>query len=775
LDLPNTDGYSITQNRTELTEFDQIADEAVLPLALPQTVKNNWFFRQYTSPGIVDNTFAEISVRASEGAVYLSQDVIQYLGQDDPNNSHSINLAKSDSFWLKGSKSLKLSDIDFGTFTFTKANIEAQWANPDYQTGDAFVNFWTTHWGENYTPTYYFEKHRPYLSVLGTLIQGFCALGWQFSSEVFESDWGRRLWWYHCDNDLFTYTNKGDANYNVQVTWDGATWTENLDNGAKFTPATSRYQNSGTAGETIPMTVSVTRTETFTNPTGSGNTFFYEILLVKLDSVGTILETITELYTVAEGSTININRTYEINLNENEQIEIQSRLQVGAGAPGATTPQTGTVVTFTSIGDYYHDGDTITINEVVNQEFTFHDFLRGVIGLGDFKINTNYSNQTVEILPRTGTTIESTSVSGFLNDNSTAIDLTNKIVSNSLRSTIAKQESARNIVYQFADSSDEYIDSLNLSDDAPLYSRTVDLGFGNEKETETVENPFFESTADNSLDNITIPYMWDNTEGNISKEIAPRIVYAVGAVAQVAQGQAATDGQQWNYDGNATATTFGYASQDPNSFYTDGVTVSSTTNSVMYGTESNDLYKTFIEKNLRTLRQSVTYEFLARLNINDWAALDFREKVKIYYRGFTFFAELIEKRDHLLGSNLPTPIVVVPDLQLSTQIDCVTRTYQATGANNYLFSIALGDGTGISNFGGFNFPYLNDGVTVGTFETDLNTFLTNNDPGGSATVVVDGATRAVTITVTSTIVFNAMVLTSAPTGGTFNVINFNTI
>jgi len=181
----------------------------------------------------------------------------------------------------------------------------------------------------------------------------------------------------------------------------------------------------------------------------------------------------------------------------------------------------------------------------------------------------------------------------------------------------------------------------------------------------------------------------------------------------------------------------------------------------------------FIRKNLFTLRQSVQYEFLARLTSNDWAFLNFREKLKIFYNGFTFFAELLEKRDHQLGSNLPTPIVVVPDLALSTQLDCELKTYTATGANNFLFAVTLGGGTDLGGLGGFNFAYLNDGVTVGTIQADLNAWLATNDPNPSATATVTTTpARVITFTVTSTIVFQSMTLSADAIGTGAAVFNF---
>lgn len=677
----------LSKARDERSETGKIKGEAAYPISLVKTPKNVSVLQQYIRIPVVDQKYDPIPIIAVDGHMALQFDTLTIQGVDDTQTSLVGQLTKSESFWAKKARGLYLKDIPGDTFTFTVANIESQWGQVRWNDpGDPDFNFAPIHWGRPPDPSdlylYQPEFLRPLHNARAILDKGFCEMGYKFRSTVMETNYASQWWCYILAKDFYDYADKGVGTFDFQATDTGSGWDDstppNFDSGGNH--ANGRYDNL--SGGEIQMGFEINISE-WQNVFGNDITF--EIRLRVGDENQVYVEGTEQVFQffVLVGDTFDGAHRFD---------PVTLKPGWGAGPTFWAVDYTGTPsetqifnignTTFKSyfiFSKHIFQGDEIQPWTMINPDYTLYQFAEGIAELGGFMWWEDPARREVWLLPKLATTVYDEEIDGYLSGNH--LDYReNKIQVDSRKAAFPTEAKPRFVRFQFKDSTDGYIDTLDYNDEFPIYSRTVDFEVGTIDKPEVRKNSFFEPTADVNWNAITIPAMWDGNgshivgEGKESFNIKPRILFAVGLRSQVVPESENLDNStlaQWNWNGDQEQKDLPYYSQDPSRPTAgDGLTLYPR-ESIVYGFKVFDLYTMFLKVRTIYERRMAKEEFLFLLSSADYGFITFRDYLLLHYAGDDFLAEPIEIRDFQPGSASPTPVVVNPVPQLSIIPQCV--------------------------------------------------------------------------------------------------------
>lgn len=229
-----------------------------------------------------------------------------------------------------------------------------------------------------------------------------------------------------------------------------------------------------------------------------------------------------------------------------------------------------------------------------------------------------------------------------------------------------KNDLSRYTQLSFADSTDAYIDSLDLPQ--PAFSRKVLNSLELQDQVQELKNPFFEPTMEGRPDTLKkrenatsgfrpmayLPRMWDNTNGERSFNIGPRTLMFYGDVSQLD-----TEKDDFTYfyfeDSALFISNFGYAAQLPTLPFhpTMPPTLSGST---VYGTTDSDLYVMFYLSLLQRQKRGTYLDALVMMGANDYGAWDFRTPFHFFYNGRPLKALAESIRDFAHALEVPTPV-----------------------------------------------------------------------------------------------------------------------
>jgi hypothetical protein len=224
--LDTDDDFNVrASKKLEQLEIGQIEIESVLGFSLPGGPLNDLILRSHVLPNVIDNNFESIRVVIMAGSRALRQTQLFILGYNaggNPTYDVEIRTAETD-HWIVGAKNLMFEDINLGgLFTFEEATVTAQNALGQYIDGDIGIRFPLVYFGAWSSKNgIQLIDFRPQYSLLWLLQQGFCALGWSFRSNAFESEYGRRLITYMLDKNYGQDPNLiASRAFNVALTTD---------------------------------------------------------------------------------------------------------------------------------------------------------------------------------------------------------------------------------------------------------------------------------------------------------------------------------------------------------------------------------------------------------------------------------------------------------------------------------------------------------------------------------------------------------------------------
>ncbi len=525
LDLSPESNVSLSK-KIEQLEVTGIQIESVLGFELPATPKNNWLLRAKVLPTVLDQTNDAVRVRVFIGGRVLRQTSMYVISfnNSETNPTYSVEIrTDSQDHWIVAAKDLQLNEIDFGgTKTFDEGNVNYSNSLTSYVDGDSGIRYPLCNYG-NFVRDESFALNdlRPWYCAYWVLERGFCALGWNFSSEVLNTVWGRSLICYLLspnigeDASLISSRRFNAIKTNTSVEFPNpfppevnSSWVvfnqEVEDNGNNYDTSTGFYSGAGI----MDVFVKVRYKIHFSSTTILNNNIKPIDLHTKLQYNHPTLGTLT----IESQTTQFTNPEYTDNQDYFITHEFVKRdVQVDAGASLAVLVQWDGTFDLADDGElsvlptsqfynevksvYLQSGDVFDMSLVLNSSYNFLDFVKGIAHLFSGKFYTNFNTRTVYIeAPYTVLDQNAETVTGFFDEVSPAINLETSLVANSEKITTPNQEFVRYDVLKFKGDGDASIQELNLPENSWLFAHTTDNGDKYPEEYNVDENPFFEAT-----------------------------------------------------------------------------------------------------------------------------------------------------------------------------------------------------------------------------------------------------------------------------------------
>lgn len=735
LDLAPDFSFRLSKDVESLSDVNVITTEGVLPFTVPFSTVNDLAMMMFSSPVIVDNPMDGIEARADTDGVQIQFDRIYFRGKSNTSRQWELEFRRSPNHWLELASTKQLCTIDYGSDTLGTEGVGASWENPVWADGE-IPTTWPpidyAGWVDLAEPVQFtdppvksiwVEDLRPLISVPYTLKTGFCEIGWTLRGLILETEWFNSLWMYILSREYYT-VSKGGIGKLVGAYFGGDFSTGSLigfpilydsieyDPGvnALVTPTPGLYY----AGLTNPLPFKGKYKFCFTgfaeNTAGTSailSFHVYEFVPATGLPTGNVI-TGTETVTVefSAGETKYITACLEVELEVGQDavlwVENSDTVELKKGYHVTIEPNNKSLVR----GDEFEVKDLVSCEE----NYTLLNLFKGVQQIINARIETDFENRIVTLHPYRVSNVNGTTVPGFI-DESSHIDLEGKVICDSVKVSPVKNSLTRFTRLQFADTTDAYIDNLDLAE--PSYSRKVLNGIELPDKITELQNPFFEATLEERNDELKkyptlaypigkptpyLPRMWDNMNGERSFNIGPRILFHFGYVRQVDEVNTVDVSAVFYFEG-AAIDLFGYCTQKR----TLEVSTNSTTlvaphmdGSIIFGTLPFDLYVTYYLGTLLAQRRGSLVDVLVWMSATDYQNWNFRNAFLFNYEGAPVKGLPKSIRDFAPATDLPTPVTMLVEPMMTTCCDlpCSCRFtecdyYQDFGA--YMAQVTLDD------------------------------------------------------------------------------------
>jgi len=676
----------LSKSMEALSDINKINAEWALRFTLPATERNNAIFEQYHSPRVFDRRDTEYSVLVAVNGNAINLNRLRYISMQ-ADGTHEVELLQPTSHWLEQAKTKLINTIDLGTFTLTAANLDAGWQLPAYDEVEGNTTYWPLidygTWVDKRLPdqgttnpvkTVAIEDFRPLVNLVALLKQGFCEIGWTFQCQLEEAERIRSLWAYLLKRDFYTVSTGGDCiimGREDLVDWAYTPWS--------FIPVTALDYDPG--ANAIPYGTGVWMAG-IQNPFPYRSTyrFIIEGFVQNNDAVPREIFFYVEGVgpgNIPNGEILTDDFIVELNASETRYIKVEMDCELAVdykaavrfNTTGNITLEKGYKFTTRPNQNAFTRGDVIEISKAL-EPYSLLDIFKGFLHLVNGRISADFITRTIAVFPQRTTEVDGEIVPGFVNIEDSPLDWTDIVIEPSIIRTPIRPTLKRYSRIQFAESTDAYVDSLNLPE--PAHSRKVTNGDELPDEVTEYSNPFFEPTLDGQPTELKkvgrapmpyIPRMWDNDQLERSFKIGPRVLFAYGKVRQVnPKPIAAADLYTAFYYDDAISDEIGFASM-LRQWETDPAPAID--GNAVFSNKPNDLFNLFW---LNTVVQGLYGErvnLLAFISMSDYQGFDFRRRLLIPYRGRNIIFEATDITDFQAGNNIPTPITGIIPASLS--------------------------------------------------------------------------------------------------------------
>lgn len=713
LDLPADFSFRLSKNVEELSDVNEINTEAVLPFSVPFSRNNDLALLPFTSPVIVDNPLDGIEARAETDSYQLNYDRVYFIRKDDSTRQWDLEFRRSPDHWLELASNKQLCTIDCGTATLNATTVANSWNNPTWEAGEPVVTWCPQDYGgwvdlsepiqftDPPTKQVWLEDMRPNYSLLYLLVQGFCEIGWTLKGLVLETEWFRSLWIYILSREYFTQSKGGDFiivgrdySADVDMNTDPLLITSiDTDPGGNAieTNAGSGFYYPGISNN-LPYKTCYRFIFQGIIENTSGTNWPLKTLLMEFDS--DVPPNLTGVVLGEDLRTLNAGETAVVRIEMEASVEPGQRVYMNVGFQDngildlvGVTCKKGYYFQFEPCSKSLIRGDTVDLKRLISCEenYTLLNLFKGVCHLLNARLETDFDTRTLTIHPYRATDVYDNPTPGFIDDG-TLIDVNGKIICDSAKIVPVKNTLTRFTRLQFSESTDAYITEVDPLE--PPHSRKVLNGIDLVDKITELENPFFEPTLEGqsdvlrkavvgtdiggnpstiTLDTPFLPRLWDNTDGNRSFNIAPRIFFHYGLVSQVSPPQPTTLPAYFYFEGDPI-TEFGYLTQvrtwelaPTPAVHLDG--------SVVFGTLAKDLYVTFYLGYLLARRRGSLIDVLIWMDSTDYRNWNFRNPFIFDYGGLPVRGLVQSIRDFAPTTDLPTPVTMLVEPMMTECCD----------------------------------------------------------------------------------------------------------
>lgn len=701
LDVPADFSLRLSKDVEKMSNINKISTEGVLGFSLPYTETNNAVFIEYAGPLTLDNTVIYYTVTVTECGHTLFFDRLLIKGRNDADQEWDVEIRRSSNHWIELASKVKISELDYGTFSLTKPDIVDNWDlyayNGDYtdpNTGQRPYYFPLVDYGgwcdQTEVPqgsagrfkSVAVEDFRPWLSLPYILKAGFCSFGWTLDGLILETEWFKRLWVYALKQKyydisepvagiikgrLFTrqqWTNtglnfltfdeliQGEVQRYIRQTLIPGTYFAGIEN----TPGVAlkyRFQMNGR----------------FSNDRASAFTASFGVYEMDDDDppnfTGELLsdELLVVAFTAHETKTVFFDQTITLKPGQRGAIHIavvpSSGFYIESGLYAEVRPANESLTS----------GELFSVQDCVSDKTSVLDWLKASMHLFNGRLETDFETRTVTILPDRTSNAFGDNVPGFLLEEDRAEDIAGLIIQNSMQVKQIRPEQKRYYRFQFAQANDAYISSLNPTE--PAHSRKVLNGLDLPNETDENANPIIEPTYEGIPAGIAsgagnrnplpyIPRLWDNTDGNRSFDIGPRLLYAYGVCRQVNPNPIDSTNELTSFFfdvprnqlNTGLIQDFGYVSQARTWEITPAADPDA---NIVFGVKETDLFTNFYLGFLQELRGGAEIDLLLNMRMRDYTAYNFRKLFAFRYNGQPLRIPMTGIRDFSPGIDIPTP------------------------------------------------------------------------------------------------------------------------
>lgn len=703
------DEFSIRLSKTveQLSILNKISTEAALGFSVPFSPTNDRVFAEYLTPLTLDvkTVFFPCHVIVDGHPLQFSRLFVR--GKNERNREWELELARNPDHWVELASQIKTNDLDFGTFQMTKANIVASWATPAYNgdytdiSVDKPVAWPLVDYGgwcdqtqppqnapNNLVRSVAVEDFRPFLSWLYILRAGFCKIGWTLESVLFELEVVKRLWVYALRPDYYVASEKQLGGRQTGQIYTRTRWNQGeyllledntvladyavIDNssfptvnvfaGIKNYPQVSLNYRFFFKGE-------------FHNDRSLPFTAFFSVMELEADSGGTYhftgedlsIEPLQVDFAPGQKQSVTFEQTVTLKPGQMAAIHIPV---LPTSTPGFFV-QPGFYFEVTPANQSYMTDDIIDVRLSVSDDMSILDWFKAFIQPCHGKLTTDWETKTVTIYSNKTANVWGEVSPGFLLREDPVIDIDELVVPDSINLKPVRPDLKRFTRFGFKASTDAYIKSLNLAE--PAHSRKLLNSVELPNAVEDVLNPFIEPTLEGKMGGLIgsaaggrsprpyIPRLWDNTDGARSFVIAPRVLYAYGAVRQINPAPITAVNEFtsffFNHPPNPSNTgivnAFGYFTQSPTWAMTP--TPAQIVNYV-FGVKGIDLFTIFYLGYTQDARSGTIADLLMLMNMAKYQSYNFRQLFRFKIRGIPVIAPMVAIRDFSSAESIPTPV-----------------------------------------------------------------------------------------------------------------------
>lgn len=696
LDLPADFSFQMTKDVLYLNDVNKFQTESVLAFEIDQTTTNDAAFIIYDSPLTLDNLNIGVEARAMVDGQAIDFDEIYFVGKGQDNNKWQLEFRRSTKNWAELASEKKLNTIECGTPFFSLTNVTDGWDAPAYVDGGAVIRWIPADYGNWVDLTepiqftdppekgIFLEDLRPFISPVFLLKQGFCEIGYTLEGVIFETQYIRQTWDYILKRNYYSESKGGDYKVILRkgstddFTLGGSNYFAILETTVEFDPGSiARHWDTGDPEYGA----------------GLGNPFLYKArfkfcfsgTFVAPSEGPTTIKFQVEAFTTVQTFEVLVPEAFEFSMIADETKSISFCVDVDL-EPGQkafitmsewTTNPTGNTILkggHRFVGEPNMKslvrGDVVDIKNLIHPDYDLLNYFKGFVHTVAGQIEVDKIQKVITVHTFRTANVYGEVVPSFIREGE-IIDATDIQVCGSTRMEPIKPTLKRYTRFQFADSSDAYIDSLDL--DSPPFSRKILNAIDLPNEVNELKNPFFEPTMEKQSPLLKkrflsplqryapqpfLPVMWDNESQQRSFVIGPRKVFFAGRIGQLVSEGAGDLAANFYFEGKTSgdATSSIPWAGHKQTFKPDPTNLPVLDATLVYGSEQVDLFVTFYLGSTIAQKRGMFLNTLLALSPRDYAAWDFRTKVLINYLGRPVVARLQSINDFHTGQDISTPV-----------------------------------------------------------------------------------------------------------------------
>jgi len=656
-------GLRLTKGLEELTEANEIQQEAALSTTIPQTAKNRGLLEQFEA-NVVERETKYLRVEIRKDGDPLPIDRMKVVKFQDRNQNIEVEFIGTG--WILDLESTPLNKIEgLGTFENTIAGREAAWDDPTSIAVPMVADY-----GGWLTPGDVTRKDTRLVFNLTKLMRAaLCQHGWTFKSPYWDGEAGSQVYGYLSPPDWYTYEGKTDQ---FAVELEVATPQTIPGEGTFFifdevSDPFDLYDNLFRPGEylyppagqdPIELQFKIRNLRVTIPPYGQGNPPNAFVIACYRNTWGSFGPTIFfETVNGALDQPITVDLSFDFSDEEARPGYSYGFIFGGISLTPDNSPYydielESCDVLITPNAPHYGDGDQIPLQDILTSEMNAADLFKDMARLINGKVLTNYITKEVTLYPPFNTSVKGEQLEGFFKRTIGSIDITHLVEPNSREVENKDQGRDRFIELKFKDTNDSYIEETRPGTEP--YSRTIDLGTGNAKTTK-IELDFFEPTIEREVPpediggtGMILPVLRDNNEGRISTDVGFRIFYNYGKITQLD-----SDGNERTFSMDGTVrNTIAYLAQAS----TTAIQGDPTKVTLAFKQFEEDHWRLFYRQWLNEQYSPIDFEYLVRIDLNDYRRFNFRQTVGFFYRDTYLVYQMTAIKDFDLEARTSTPI-----------------------------------------------------------------------------------------------------------------------